>query len=135
MSKFTKVRQVITDHQFACFVILCILIATVMTLISLELYRRSGAMKLDMSRPGYEKVRTEVEKSSDDQPYDSSGALTEEAVQDFEDRVKKYQGELEGLGQYDNSIISDENLDLVNPDSGNATDTTGTTSLPGAPTE
>ena len=135
MSKFPKVHQVITDHQFACFVILCILIATVMTLISLELYRRSGAMKLDMSRPGYEKVRTEVEKSSDDQPYDSSGALTEEAVQDFEDRVKKYQGELEGLGQYDNSIISDENLDLVNPDSGNATDTTGTTSLPGAPTE
>ena len=135
MSKFTKVRQVITDHQFACFVILCILIATVMTLISLELYRRSGAMKLDMSRPGYEKVRTEVEKSSDDQPYDSSGALTEEAVQDFEDRVKKYQGELEGLGQYDNSIISDENLDLVNPDSGNTTDTTGTTSPPDAPTE
>lgn len=135
MSKFTKVRQVITDHQFACFVILCILIATVMTLISLELYRRSGAMKLDMSRPGYEKVRTEVEKSSDDQPYDSSGTLTEEAVQDFDDRVKKYQGELEGLGQYDNSIISDENLDLVNPDSGNATDTTGTTSPPDAPTE
>lgn len=135
MSKFTKVRQVITDHQFACFVILCILIATVMTLISLELYRRSGAMKLDMSRPGYEKVRTEVEKSSDDQPYDSSGALTEEAVQDFEDRVKKYRGELEGLGQYDNSIISDENLDLVNPDSGNATDTAGTTSPPDAPTE
>ncbi len=135
MSKFTKVRQVITDHQFACFVILCILIATVMTLISLELYRRSGAMKLDMSRPGYEKVRTEVEKSSDDQPYDSSGILTEEAVQDFEDRVKKYQGELEDLGQYDNSIISDENLDLVNPDSGNATDTTDATSPPDAPTE
>ena len=49
--------------------------------------------------------------------------------------MKKYQGELEGLGQYDNSIISDENLDLVNPDSGNATDTTDATSPPDAPTE
>ena len=77
-------------------------------------------MKLDMSRPGYEKVRTEVEKSSDDQPYDSSGALTDEALQDFENRVKKYQDELDNLGQYDNSIISDESLNLVNPSDNNA---------------
>ena len=118
MSK-RSIRQVLGAHQFACFITLCVVIAGVMTVISLELYRRSGAMKLDMSRPGYEKVRTEVEKSSDDQPYDSSGALTDEALQDFENRVKKYQDELDNLGQYDNSIISDESLNLVNPSDNN----------------
>jgi len=115
-----SIRQVLGAHQFACFITLCVVIAGAMTVISLELYRRSGAMKLDMSRPGYEKVRTEVEKSSDDQPYDSSGALTDEALQDFENRVKKYQDELDNLGQYDNSIISDESLNLVNPSDNNA---------------
>lgn len=115
-----SIRRVLGTHQFACFITLCVVIAGVMTVISLELYRRSGAMKLDMSRPGYEKVRTEVEKSSDDQPYDSSGALTDEALQDFENRVKKYQDELDNLGQYDNSIISDESLNLVNPSDNNA---------------
>ena len=118
MSK-RSIRQVLGAHQFACFITLCVVIAGAMTVISLELYRRSGAMKLDMSRPGYEKVRTEVEKSSDDQPYDSSGALTDEALQDFENRVKKYQDELDNLGQYDNSIIGDENLNLVNPSDNN----------------
>ena len=115
-----SIRQVLGAHQFACFITLCVVIAGVMTVISLELYRRSGAMKLDMSRPGYEKVRTEVEKSSDDQPYDSSGALTDEALQDFENRIKKYRDELDNLGQYDNSIISDESLNLVNPSDNNA---------------
>lgn len=115
-----SIRQVLGAHQFACFITLCVVIAGAMTVISLELYRRSGAMKLDMSRPGYEKVRTEVEKSSDDQPYDSSGALTDEALQDFENRIKKYQDELDNLGQYDNSIISDESLNLVNPSDNNA---------------
>lgn len=105
-----------------------------MTVISLELYRRSGAMKLDMSRPGYEKVRTEVEKSSDDQPYDSNGALTEEAVRDFENRVKKYQGELDNLGEYDNSIISDESLNLVNS-GGNSSSSDETVTTPDSPTE
>ena len=115
-----SIRQVLGAHQFACFITLCVVIAGAMTVISLELYRRSGAMKLDMSRPGYEKVRTEVEKSSDDQPYDSSGALTDEALQDFENRIKKYRDELDNLGQYDNSIISDESLNLVNPSDNNA---------------
>ena len=123
-----SIRQVLGTHQFACFITLCVVIAGVMTVISLELYRRSGAMKLDMSRPGYEKVRTEVEKSSDDQPYDSSGALTDEALQDFENRVKKYQDELDNLGQYDNSIISDESLNLVNPGDNNAGGETPTVS-------
>lgn len=115
-----SIRQVLGAHQFACFITLCVVIAGAMTVISLELYRRSGAMKLDMSRPGYEKVRTEVEKSSDDQPYDSSGALTDDALQDFENRIKKYQDELDNLGQYDNPIISDESLNLVNPSDNNA---------------
>ena len=114
-TKFHRVREFVVAHQFACFIILCVAIALVMTLISLELYRRSGAIKLDMSRPGYEAVRTEVEKSSYDQPYDSSGPLNDSAINDFENRIKKYQSELDELGTYDNSIISDDSLNLTEP--------------------
>ena len=115
VTKFHRVREFVVAHQFACFIILCVAVALVMTLISLELYRRSGAIKLDMSRPGYEAVRTEVEKSSDDQPYDNSGPLNDSAINDFENRIKKYQSELDELGTYDNSIISDDSLNLTEP--------------------
>ena len=70
-------------------------------------------MNLDMSRPGYESVRTEVEQTSDDRPYSSSGPLTNEAITDFEERLNNYKDELNNLGTYDNSIVSDENLNLT----------------------
>ena len=108
-----SICRYLADHQFALFIIICITIAFIMTLISLELYRRSGAMNLDMSRPGYESVRTEVEQTSDDRPYSSSGSLTNEAITDFEERLNNYKNELNNLGTYDNSIVSDENLNLT----------------------
>ena len=116
--KFHRAKEFVVAHQFACFIILCVAIALVMTLISLELYRRSGAIK----RPGYEAVRTEVEKSSDDQPYDSSGPLNDSAINDFENRIKKYQSELDELGTYDNSIISDDSLNLTESAESSATE-------------
>ena len=112
LSKASAAKRFIAEHQFACFIALCVAVASVMTLISLELYRRSGAIKLDMSRPGYEKVRTEVEKSEDDQPFSSSGELNSAAIQDFQRRVKKYQNELKDLGSFDNGNINDDDLGL-----------------------
>lgn len=112
-NKLTSVKNFVLAHQFLFFVIFCIVIAFVMTMISLQLYKHSGAMKLDMSRPGYEQVRSEVEKSRDDQPYSATGELNEAAIDDFNNRVDRYKQELKNLGTYDNSIISDENLNLV----------------------
>lgn len=112
-NKLTSVKNFVLAHQFLFFIIFCIVIAFVMTMISLQLYRHSGAMRLDMSRPGYESVRSEVEKSRDDQPYSATGELNEAAIDDFNNRVDRYKRELENLGTYDNSIISDENLNLV----------------------
>lgn len=111
--RFARLRHLVSEHQFASFVILCILVATAMTLISLELYRRSGAIKLDMSRPGYEKVRQEVEKSQDDQPYSSSGVLDSAAVKDFDSRLDKYREELKKLSDYNSADIADEDLNLI----------------------
>lgn len=89
-----------------------------MTWISLEIYKHSDAIKLDMSRPGYEKVRKQVEKSSDDQPFDSGGPIDEKAIKDFEGRMTKYQKELNSLGNYDSSTIDDNNLGLTDNNDG-----------------
>lgn len=112
-NKLASVKNFVLTHQFLFFIIFCIVIAFVMTMISLQLYKHSGAMKLDMSRPGYEQVRSEVEKSRDDQPYSATGELNETAIDDFNNRIDRYKQELKNLGTYDNSIISDENLNLV----------------------
>ena len=97
LDKLANIKSRLARHQFACFISLCILLAMVMTTISLDLYRKSGAIKLDMSRPGYEKVRSKVEKA---------------AITDFDQRMTKHRKELKGLGNYDNANISDESLGL-----------------------
>lgn len=107
-----KTLNYVKNHQFTCFVISCIIIACIMTVISLQLYDKSGAIKLDLSRPGYEKVRQEVEKESDDQPYEATGTLDEQSIKDFESRLNKYDKELKALSNYSESTISDENLGL-----------------------
>ena len=112
LDKLATIKSRLARHQFACFISLCILLAVVMTTISLDLYRKSGAIKLDMSRPGYEKVRSKVEKSRDDQPFESSGVLNKAAITDFDQRMSKHRKELKGLGNYDNANISDESLGL-----------------------
>lgn len=120
-NRLTSVKNFIVGHQFACFISLCVVVAVVMTGISLTLYRASGAIKLDMSRPGYEKVRKAVEDSDDDKPFASSGTLDKEALRDFDDRIKKLQDDLDKLGDYDSADISDE--DLLLHDEADARDT------------
>lgn len=112
LDKLITIKSRLARHQFACFISLCILLAMVMTTISLDLYRKSGAIKLDMSRPGYEKVRSKVEKSRDDQPFENSGTLNKAAITDFDQRMSKHRKELKNLGNYDNANISDESLGL-----------------------
>ena len=113
--KLAKAKEFWQSRQFALFVIACIAFAILMTSASLWLYRQSGAMKLDMSRPGYEKVRKKVEKSQDDESYPSSGKIDKKAEDDFNKRLKKYQDDLGKMGTFDNSSISDETLNLKNP--------------------
>ncbi|MDO4271701.1 MAG: hypothetical protein Q4C83_01810 [Candidatus Saccharibacteria bacterium] len=110
VNKLSNIKSFVIEHQFACFISLCVAIAIVMTGVSLTLYRASGAIKLDMSRPGYEKMRKAVEDSNDDKPFASSGNLDREALRDFDDRVKKLQDDLDKLGDYDSADVSDEDL-------------------------
>lgn len=114
-----RVTKYVTEHRFGCFIAICLVVSAVMTGISLKLYQMSGAIQLDMSRPGYEKVRTQVEKDVDDKPFDSNGKLDKKATTDFEQRINKYQNELKNLNNFDSSVIDDSNLGISDGDQSN----------------
>lgn len=112
-SKLLVARDFFSKRKFALFIIICICIALIMTGISLELYRSSDAIKLDMSRPGYEKVRAKVEKTEENNNFDSSGPLNDKVYEDFGKRIHKFEDDLEKLDNYEESTVSDENLNLT----------------------
>lgn len=106
----------IRTHQFAIMVTMASIIAVIMTGISLVLYWRSGAIKLDLSRPGYEKVRKTVQDNSVEQPFSSNGAVDQAAIDDFNKRLNGYQEQLKQLGDYKSASISDDDLGLTKAD-------------------
>lgn len=114
-NKLAGAVQCLAKYQLACFVGICIVAALVMTVVSLELYRHSGAIKLDLSRPGFERVRREVEKSVDDQPLSGSGSIDTKTIKDFNKRLDNYASDLHSMGNYSSTSIEDSDLNLSAP--------------------
>jgi hypothetical protein len=106
-------KKWVVGHQWLVFVITALIIALTLTGISLWLYRVSGTAKLDLSRPGYEKVREDVKDNSDStKPFSPTGKLDDAAVSDFNSRYQDIKTRLDQMNNYDNAAVSDENLGL-----------------------
>ncbi|HRQ87104.1 MAG TPA: hypothetical protein PLY16_03255 [Candidatus Saccharibacteria bacterium] len=72
-----------SHYRLQIMVASAIVIALIMTVISMAVYNWSGAAQLDLSRPGYESVSDQVDKETSITEYSASGPLTEETIQEF----------------------------------------------------
>ena len=108
-----RLKAWVLNNQMLTFIIGAILIAAIMTSVSLWLYQSSGAAKLDLSRPGYEKARTEVDDdNSGTKPFSPIGELNADAIKDFRNRYTSISDKLDKTNNYDESDMSDDNLGL-----------------------
>lgn len=109
-----QLKKWIIEHQWPVFIIAALIVTTVLTSVSMLLYQTSGASKLDLSRPGYEKVREDVKDGGDStKPFSPTGNLDEEAIMDFRSRYENIRSRLNQMNNYDNLVMTDENLGLV----------------------
>jgi hypothetical protein len=109
-----QVKKWIIAHQWLAFIAVVLIIAMALTTISLWLYRVSGTAKLDLSRPGYEKVREDIKDDSDStKPFSPTGRLNDAIIEDFRARYKNIKARLDQMNSYDNTAMSDENLGLT----------------------
>jgi hypothetical protein len=107
-------KKWVADHQWPAFIAAVMVIAATMTIVSLWLYHISGAAKLDLSRPGYEKVRENVKDDSDStKPFSPIGSLNNAAVSDFRARYENIKTRLDQMNNYGDTAMSDENLGLA----------------------
>lgn len=70
-------------HRLTLLLIIAVLIAVVLTAVSMILYNISGAAQLDLSRPGYQSVSNQVDKEEKIDTYSSSGSVNKETIQEF----------------------------------------------------
>lgn len=109
-----KLRAAIEKYRLATFLLVVVILAVVMVLVSVNVYYRSGAYQLDLSRPEYRSVRSQIEpdrKVSDDD-FQASGAMSDEVLRDF---LEKYQIEADRAVKADAfsaDVLGDDQLGL-----------------------
>lgn len=108
-----KVRQFVDRRRLPIFLVSAVFVAAVLVIISVSVYYQSGAYQLDLSRPEYKAVRSQIEpdrKVAD--VFEAQGSVDVETLERFLDI---YQGEADKAlraDAYATDVLSNEQLGL-----------------------
>lgn len=90
------------DHRFLAMIITSIFIAFALISVSMAIYHSSGAAQLDLSRPGYKEVRSQViNKDETFSNFSNIGTINETVINDFKtlfDQQAKKAKEFDAFG-------------------------------------
>ena len=100
------------QHRFMVLVGFTITLALLLVALSLWLYNISGAAQLDLSRPGYQSVRDQVNHDSDFTGYPSSGTIDKEALDEFRKLYDEQLKEATTVDSFGGTVMSDEALGI-----------------------
>lgn len=70
-------------HRFMILIGLTILIALILTVVSVIMYELSGTAQLDLSRPDYQSVSDQVDSDNQIKDYSAIGPITTDTVNEF----------------------------------------------------
>lgn len=98
-----------------------ILLSIALTIVGVSWYSLGGSSKLDLSRPGYERERTEVLTTDTQETYDTTSPITKSAINDFLKEYDDRSKELSGYGNFSDGSLDDNNIQLKAQSSGNST--------------
>ncbi|MGB4762834.1 MAG: hypothetical protein WBP12_05780 [Candidatus Saccharimonas sp.] len=100
-------------HRFLVLIAVVIGISCIMVAVALYLYNTSGAAQVDLSRPGYQSVRSEASRDNvPDSTFSSTGELDDEAFRQFNEMYDRHAKRVVGVDSFDPQALSDESLQL-----------------------
>lgn len=97
-------------YRLAVALIFAILAAILLTVVSIIIYEVSGDSKLDLSRPGYEPARKQLQKPNDQIQFSSKGQIDQKVIKDFRALYKKQTDDIHKLGAFNKEVLEDSQL-------------------------
>ena len=91
---------------------LTVIIAFIMTAVSLSLYVSSGTLQLDLSRPGYESARKDLIKPEEKKDFATNGPIDKEALDEYQKQFDAQRTELNRIGKFKDQGLNDDSLTL-----------------------
>ena len=108
------VKRFIDAHKLVVLVVSVILVACALVSISMTLYYRSDAYRIDLSRPEFKDSRSQIvnsEKQETDFP--ASGAITPDVLKDFYKRYDELSKRAFDSKAFSTDVLSDKQLGLT----------------------
>lgn len=105
--------QLVDRHRIIYGVVGALLISTLLTVVSMALYVSSGASRLDLSRPGYEGARNEVQRAAGEESFSASGPMNTDVTKDFQTRFTRHRETLQKLDTYGTNALDDAELQIA----------------------
>lgn len=115
MSIVNRVRRTVSTHRLGTGLGIVIFATLVLTLVSVTIYKVGGFYRYDLSRPGYEKERSEIATIPSSVSLDTTSQVTKKAAADFISELDKHRQNLEAYNSFASGGLSDEDLQLVPP--------------------
>lgn len=108
-----KIKDFWAKHQLGLFILIAVIVAAVLTVISVEIYIKSGAINVDCSLPTDAEVCQKVIiEDESEKTFSPSGFFNEQAIKDFDAVYNDIKSGLDNMGDFSADVISDEALDL-----------------------
>lgn len=102
-------------HRLSLLLIITVLIAIIMTSISVFIYNSSGAAQLDLSRPGYLSVSDKVDETDNIDTYSGVGPVNKETIQEFMKMYDKQASKSKAVDAFNGDPLNPEVLEFGVP--------------------
>ena len=107
--------------RFASMIVCVIAVACTLTGISLHIYNASGAVQVDLSRPGYQSVRKEATANTSDEQFSATGNLDAKAYSQFNAVYDRHAKRTVDAPSFGEEALSDDSLQIFADTSANNT--------------
>ena len=108
-----SVKRLQMKPQFAVLIAGSIVLSMLLVIVSMYLYNESGAAQLDLSRPGYQDVRSQAQVTERFDGIDSAGEINDRTLERFDELYSEQQAKI--LKQKDGfspAVMRDDALDI-----------------------
>lgn len=102
-------------HRLTLLLIGTVTIALIMTIISVAIYNTSGAAQLDLSRPGYQSVSNQVQKTDGIDTYSASGPVDKESIEEFMKLYDAQAAKAKAVDAFNGDPLNPEVLEFGEP--------------------
>jgi hypothetical protein len=103
------------EHKFLLLVAATIVVSLVLVGVAMGMYASSGAAQLDLSRPNYQAVREQADRSESLTAFPANGKITKDSLGQFRKLYDEQSKRILDHDSFGGSPLSDQALGLDAP--------------------